>query len=104
MKQITLYLYGKGTFDGFRRWWSALEPVHVLGNDFIEHLETETFTVPDPWTHVYIDGHKGNILHYSAEFRTNDGRDGHLTENADGQPVVCDDATGKFYVMLKAGD
>ena len=88
MKTITLYEYGKSTFDGWVSWWSAHEPERVLGNDFVEHTGTATFKLPERWTHVYIDGHHGNILRESAEFATDDCVEGYLHCTKDGKPAV----------------
>lgn len=101
MKTIRLYEYGKSTRNGWESWWSADKPENVLGFDFIEHTDTADFEIPAPWTRIYIDGENGNTLYYSAEFRTDSGVDGHLETNAEGVPVIVDDATGKHYKMIR---
>ena len=88
MKTITLYEYCKSTFDGWVSWWSAREPEQVLRNDFVEYTDMATFKMPERWTHVYIDGRRGNVLRASAEFATDDGVEGYLQCTKDGKPAV----------------
>lgn len=90
MKTIKLYQYGKSTLSGWVSWWSAHVPAVVLGNDFIEHTDTADFLVPEPWSHVYIDGHNGNTLRESAEFATDSGREGFLNTDGNGDPVIVE--------------
>lgn len=94
-KTITLHCYGRAKLEGYSLYWSAYAPDEAPTGDFTEHLETAQFHVPESWPHVYIDGHNGNHLHYSAEFMADDGSEGYLTTNAAGFPVVCNFRTGE---------
>ena len=102
MKTITLYQKGKSTFDGWKSWWSANDK--LPGIEFEELTDHADFKIPEIWTHVYIDGNYGNTLEFSAEFATDDGREGYLYTNKHGDPVIVDVMSCEHYPLRRITD